>query len=353
MPHSPLREPFGVTSSGEPIERWTLQNSLGASVRLINFGATVTELHVPDRDGQLADVVLGFGELESYESASINPYFGCTVGRVAFRIPFARFELEGKEYPLTTNGGPHHLHGGEGGFSWVVWDAQPITIAGQTALKFNHTSQHGDQGYPGTVQASVTYCLTETNELHISYRATTDRPTPIDMTHHSYFNLAGHRHGSILDHIVQIQADQFSETDDELIATGNLPTVEGTRYDFRHHRRVRSNPGSESVSDQGYDLAYLLKGSAGTLRTAARVTEPTCGRHLEVLTDAPALIFYTGNYLDGRLKGKDEVSYPQFAGLALETASLPDAVHHDEFPSVILRPGETYSRSCVYRFTAE
>ena len=345
-------EEFGTTSAGQSVMRWTLRNHNGLLVRLINFGATVTELHVPDRCGKLADVVLGFDKFAQYESQS--PYFGCTVGRVAFRIPYARFELDGNEYELTTNyGGPHHLHGGAQGFSWVVWNAEPLEIDSCPSVRFSHISLDGDQGYPGRVEASVTYSLTGDDALRISYRATCDQATPLDMTHHSYFNLVGHAGGPIWDHIVQIHADEFSETDADLIATGRLLPLRNTRFDFCQPRQISSPAVTSLESEQGYDLAYLLRSATGELKPAASVFEPATGRRMEVLTDSPALIFYTGDYLDGTLSGKDRTTYDQHGGLALETASLPDAVHHANFPPIILRPGEVYERQCVYRFTTE
>ena len=344
---------FGMTSDGQAVERFTLRNANGVIVRLINFGATVTELHVPDRQGALADVVLGFDEFSQYESPKKNPYFGCTVGRVAFRILNARFELDGREYQLTTNGGSHHLHGGAKGFSWVVWNAEPIDSDGNPAVKFSYTSHDGDQGYPGRVDASVTYSLTGDDELRISYFAICDQPTPVDMTHHSYFNLAGHGTGSILRHVVQIHADDYSEANEQLVATGGLLPVRNTRFDFTEAQSIDSRAAQPADTEQGYDLAYLLRSDAGQLRMAASVVEPTTGRRMQVLTDAPALIFYTGNYLDGSVRGKGDTVYERHGGLALETASLPDAVHFPNFPSIILRPGETYQQTCVYRFTTE
>jgi len=342
---------FGNTSDGRSVDRFTLRGPNGMTVRLINFGATVTELHVPDRDGRLADVVLGFDDLASYEKSS--PYFGATVGRVAFRIPHARFELDGRLYQLDANCGPHQLHGGTKGFSWVVWDAEPLEVDDGPAVRFTLHSPDGDQGYPGAVDATATYTLTHGGELRIEFAATCDYTTPVDMTHHSYFNLAGAGSGDVNDHVVQIAADVYSETDDQTIATGALLPVEGTPFDFTAPRRI--GEGLEMLPEQagGYDLAYLSRNQSGTIAQVATVYEPTTGRTMHVLTDAPALIFYGGNYLDGTLKGKGGVAYEKHAGLTMETAGLPDAVNHANFPPIIFRPGETYRRTCIYRFTAE
>lgn len=345
------KDSFGRTSDGRCVDRFTLRGPNGMAARLINFGATVTELHVPDRDGRLADVVLGFGDLASYETKS--PYFGSTVGRSAFRIPYGRFELDGQSYQLDANGGPHHIHGGTKGFSWVVWDAEPLERDDGPAVRFTFHSPDGDQGYPGAVDATAIYALTDAGELRIEFTATCDRPTPVDMTHHGYFNLAGGGAGDVNDHVVQIAADLYSETDDQVIATGALLPVEGTPFDFTELRRIGERLGMLPEQSGGYDLAYLNRNQSATIAQVASVHEPTTGRTMRVLTDAPALIFYGGNYLDGTLRGKGGVAYEKQSGFAMETAGLPDAVNHANFPSIILRPGETYRRTCIYRFSAE
>lgn len=345
------KDRFGSTSDGSRADRFTLRGANGMSVRLINFGATVTELHVPDRDGRLADVVLGFDDLASYETKS--PYFGSTVGRTAFRIPYGRFELDGQSYQLDANGGPHHIHGGTKGFSWVVWDAEPLDNEDGPAVRFTYHSPDGDQGYPGAVDAEATYALTNAGELRIEFKATCDRPTPVDMTHHGYFNLAGAGAGDVNDHVVQMAADVYSETDAQVIATGAMLPVAGTPYDFTEPRRIGERLELLPEQSGGYDLAYLNRNQSGTIAPVASVYEPVSGRTMRVLTDAPALIFYGGNYLDGTLQGKGGVAYKKHAGFAMETAGLPDAVNHENFPSIILRPGETYRRTCIYRFTAE
>lgn len=342
---------FGTTTAGRRVERFTLNNSNGVMVRLISYGATVTELHVPDRKGKLADVVLGFDELGSYET--VNPYFGSTVGRVAFRIPDARFELDGRSYELTANNGSHHLHGGDQGFSWVVWDAEPTVLEGSPAVKFTYTSRDGDQGYPGQVEATVVYSLTHCDELRIEYTATCDRVTPIDMTHHGYFNLSGAGAGDVLGHVLQIAAESYSETDKSVLATGRLLPVAATAFDFTLPKRIGQDIEKLPAADGGYDLAYLLAGASDHVRRVAKLMDPVSGRVMEVLSDSRALVFYTGNYLDGTLPGKGGTRYLRNSGLTLETASLPDALHHKKFPNILLLPGEVYQQTCIYRFSAD
>ena len=344
------RDVFGTTAEGERVERFTLRGPSGMTARFITYGATLTELWVPDRTGKLADIVLGFDDLRSYETMS--PYFGSTVGRVAFRIPFGRFDLEGQSYQLTINNGPHHLHGGTKGFSWVVWKAEPIEREDGVGVRFSYHSPDGDQGYPGAVDATATYVLTKAGELRAEFSDTCDRPTPVDMTHHSYFNLAGAGSGDVLTHVLQVEADVYSETDQDTIATGRLVPVEGTPFDFTEPApigqridRLQDQPG------EGYDLAYFHRNQSGSIGRVATLSEPSTARRIEVLTDAPAFIFYTGNYLDGTQRGKGGVAYQKQFGLTLETGHLPDAVHHPQFPPVILRPGETYRHTCIYRFS--
>ena len=342
------RESFGRTRDGQAVERYTLRGPGGFAVRIISFGATVTELLVPDRDGRPADVVLGFDELASYESNS--PYFGCTVGRVAFRIPQGQFTLDGRTHRLDCNSGMHHLHGGTRGFSWRVWDAEPVVGEQGPAVRFRLISEDGDQGYPGRVEATVTYELSEHGGLRIDYAAVTDRPTPINLTHHGYFNLSGAGAGDVLQHSLQIDADRYSETNADTIPTGNLPSVSGTPFDFRHPVCIGQRVGRAAGQVDGYDLAYLLRSEAGQIRLVASLDDPVSGRRMDVLTDAPALVLYTGNYLDGTLQGKLGCTYHRFGGLCLETGNLPAAVHHRQFPPIIVHPGQVYRHTCIYRF---
>ena len=342
---------FGVTADGIDVDRYTLRNARGMTLRLITYGAAVTELHVPDRNGRFADVVLGFDRLGQYETES--PYFGCIVGRVAFRITHGRFELDGEAYQLTVNTSPHHLHGGVKGLSWVVWEAGPVEHGEGPAVKLTYRSPDGDQGYPGNLDVAVVYSLNDQNEMRIDYTATTDRPTPVNLSHHGYFNLAGGASGDVWSHVLWLQADRYSVTDEAIIPTGELAPVEGTRFDFTTPTALgaRLDPAGGDVV--GYDLAYLRKRRDDSLAHVATMQEPTTGRVMEIDTTAPAMIFYTGEYLDGTLAGKGGVVYPRHAGFCLEPGHLPDSVHHPSFPPVILRPGETYRQTSVYRFSTK
>lgn len=342
------REPFGRTRDGQDVERFTLRSTSGLVVRTLSLGATITQLLVPDRDGRPADVVLGFDDLDSYQSHS--PYFGCVVGRVAFRIPRAQFTLDGTTYRLTCNSGDHHLHGGQQGFSWRVWQAEPMARAEGPAVRFRIVSDDGDQGYPGRVQAEVVYQLADDHSLRIEYQAVTDRPTPINMTHHGYFNLAGAGAGDVLQHTLQIDADRYSETDAETLPTGRLLPVGGTPLDFQQTMRIGQRVGQRAGQVPGYDLAYWLRSTAGQVRRVASLSDPASGRTMDVLTDAPALVLYTGNQLDGSLHGKSGCHYPQFGGVCLETGNLPGAVHHAHFPPITVRPEQVYRHTCIYRF---
>ncbi len=341
------RQSFGTTADGSAVDRYTLHNANGASVSLINYGATVTELYVPDRRGKLDDVVLGFDKLAQYETQS--PYFGSTVGRVAFRIPEGRFELDGETYQLDLNRKPHHLHGGTKGFSWIVWKAEPMETPDGPAVRFTYRSPDGDQGYPGNVDATVVHTLTEWNELRIDYTATTDRATPVNLTHHGYFNLAGAGSGDVLDHVVWIDADRYTPTDETLKPTGQIAPVAGTVFDLTRPVRI----GDRQAETGGFDLAYLHNRPIGSLQLVARVEEPSGGRVLEVLTTVPAVIFYTGKWMPEKIEGKGGRVYSRFGGLCVETGHLPGSVHHQNFPPTILRPGETYRQTCVYRFSTK
>jgi len=337
---------FGVTADGVSVERFTLRSAAGITVRIITYGATVTELLVPDRHGQAADVVLGFDNLRQYETES--PYFGCTVGRVAFRTTNARFTLEGRTYHLSRNAGPHHLHGGTRGLSHVVWQAQPLADSAAPAVRFRYLSPDGDQGYPGNLNVSVTYTLAADDELCIDYQATTDQPTPVNLTHHSYFNLAGAASGSsILDHQLQLAADRYTPSDAALIPTGEIVPVTNTPFDFLKETVI----GARLAETGGYDLSYLRSARRHTVASrVATLEDPASGRRMEVLTTSPAIVLYTGNYLDGTLQGKGGMHYQKHAGVCLETGYLPDSANQPTFPSIILRPGAAYRERCVYRF---
>ncbi|MCU0962222.1 MAG: galactose-1-epimerase [Pirellulaceae bacterium] len=339
-----LVRPFGTTHDGVAVEEFTLRNAHGVTARVITYGATLTQLLVPDRREELADVVLGFDQLPQYEME--GPYFGCTVGRVAFRTTRGAFTLDGQTYQLTRNAGEHHLHGGVRGLSHVVWKAEACPGADGPAVCLRYRSPAGDQGYPGNLDVGVTYTLTDADELRIDYTASTDQATPVNLTHHSYFNLAGAGHGDVLDHVLLITADRYSPTDADLIPTGALDAVQGTPFDFTTPSRI----GARIDQASGYDLAYLRRASEGVVAT---LTHPGSGRRLDVESTSPALVLYTGNYLDGSLEGKGGARYGQYAGVCLETGYLPDSLHQPAFPPIVLRPGDVYRERCVYRFSVE
>jgi aldose 1-epimerase len=342
---------FGTTKDGQAVDLYTLTNANGIVARVMTYGALLTELHVPDRTGQMADVVLGFKTLEAYESG--HPYFGATIGRVANRIAKGKFRLDGREYTLATNNGPNHLHGGVRGFDKRVWKAQTVPATGGAAVKFTYTSVDMEEGYPGTLTATVVYTLTNSNELKFDYTATTDKATPINLTNHSYFNLAGEGAGTILDHELVIMADRYTPVDDTLIPTGEIASVRGTVMDFNRSTpigaRIAQVPGP---APGGYDHNYVLTHGGGVLAMSATVREPASGRVLDVLTSEPGVQLYTGNFLDGTLTGKAGVAYKQHFGFCLETQHFPDAINHPNFASVVLQPGKTFKSSTVYRFSA-
>jgi aldose 1-epimerase len=345
MPASSIvTDRFGIAADGTPVDRYTLANAHGMRVRIVSYGATVTELLAPDRHGELADVVLGFDNLRQYETES--PYFGSTVGRVAFRIAQGRFTLEGKLRQLACNVGPHHLHGGVTGLSKVVWRGQPQDDAGSPTVTFSYRSPAGDQGYPGNLDVAATYRLTADNALRIDYAASTDASTPVNLTHHSYFNLAGKAAGDVLGHELELDADRYTPTNADSLPTGEIRSVRGTPFDFQ----TRHTIGSRIDAAGGYDLSYLRREPGRGLTRVATLADPLSGRRLDVLTTSPALVLYAGNYLDGSLRGKSGVAYGRHAGVCLETGHLPDAVNHPAFGSTIVRPGETYRETCIYRF---
>lgn len=342
---------WGKTADGQAVDLYTLVNSNGLTARITTYGALLTELHVPDRNGKLADVVLGFSSLDGYLKG--HPYFGATTGRVANRIAKGRFTLDGKEYQLATNNSPNHLHGGDKGLDKRVWKAKPITSSEGQAVLFTYKSPDGEEGYPGNLEIEVTYTLTNTDELVVEYKATTDKPTPVNLTNHSYFNLAGAGNGLILDHELTLQADHYTPVDATSIPTGQIAPVAGTPLDFTKPMTIGARIEQLAGTPGGYDHNFVLKSSDGTLALAARVYEPTSGRVMKILTTEPGVQLYTGNYLDGTLVGKGGKIYAKRSGFCLETQHFPDSVNQPSFPSVILRPGQTYRQKTVHRFSAE
>jgi aldose 1-epimerase len=348
-----LKTAFGQTKEGVPVDQYTLTNRRGMVAKVITYGATLTELVVPDRVGKPGNVVLGYDKLEPYLAGV--PYFGSTVGRVGNRIAKGRFTLNGKTYTLATNNGPNHLHGGIKGFDKVVWKAETVPGAGAASVKFSYRSPDGEEGYPGNLDASVIYTLTDENELRLEYAATTDKATPVNLTNHSYFNLAGDGSGDILGHVLMLAADQYTPVDEGLIPTGELKGVKGTVFDFTTPTAIGARIAKVPIAPPvGYDHNFVLrKSDAAGPRLAARVLEPKTGRIMEVLTTEPGIQFYSGNFLDGSLKNRGGIPYTKHAAFCLETQHFPDSVNHPSFPSTILEPGQTYRTTTVYRFGSE
>ena len=356
---APRPQPFGMTHRGEAVSLYTLKNAHGMEAKVLDYGGIILSLRVPDRNGRLDDVVLGFDSLGDYERGS--PYFGAIIGRYGNRIARGRFTLDGRTYTLATNNGPNHLHGGVRGFDKVVWTAAQFERGDSVGLVLNYTSPDGEEGYPGTLRATVTYTLTGKNELIFDYQATTDRPTPVNLTQHSYFNLAGDGKGDILGHLVTLNADRFTPVDSTLIPSGEIKSVAGTPFDFRTSTAIgaRIDRNDEQLRyGRGYDHNFVLNkggqggqgGTGGDMTLAARVYEPTTGRVMEISTTEPGLQFYSGNFLDGTLRGKHGVVYGHRSGFAMETQHFPDSPNKPAFPSTILRPGEEYRSRTIYRF---
>jgi len=344
-------ESFGKTKEGTEVQVYTLTNQQGVQVKITNYGATVTSIITPDKNGQGGDVVLGFDNVEGYQSDAFlksGPYFGAIVGRYGNRIAKGKFTLEGKTYTLATNNGENHLHGGTKGFDKVVWVAKPLPE--QNALQLTYVSQDGEEGYPGTLTATVIYTLTSDNALNIDYTATTDKATPINLTNHSYFNLAAGQAPDALGHLLMLAADRYTVVNASLIPTGELRPVTGTPMDFTKPTAIGARLAQV---EGGYDHNYVLKNSDSSSKLAAAVYEPTSGRYMEVFTTEPGIQFYSGNFLDGSLTGKGNTNYKQHYGFCLETQHFPDSPNQSNFPNTILRPGETYNTSTSYKFSVK
>lgn len=345
------RAPFGVTEAGDSVDLFTLTNAQGIEVRTITYGAIIVSLQTPDRNGRLDDIVLGFEDLDGYLEGS--PYFGAIVGRYGNRIAGGRFTLDGREYRLATNNGPNHLHGGVRGFDKVVWSAESSGTDSTAAVTFTYTSPSGEEGYPGRLVARVTYTLDNKDQLRVDYHATTDAATPINLTQHSYFNLAGAGSGDILGHHLMIAADRYTPVDSTLIPIGQIAPVEGTPFDFRTPTAIgaRIDARHEQLRrGGGYDHNFVLDRAAPGLLLAARVYEPSTGRTLEISTTEPGIQFYSGNFLDGTITGKGGRVYGHRSGFCLETQHFPDSPNQPSFPSTILRPGEDYRSTTVFAF---
>jgi len=345
------RQSFGATPEGKGAEIFTLSGEGGLTVRITNYAGATVSILAPDRAGRKADVLLGFASLPDY--VADNSHQGALIGRYGNRIAKGQFTLEGRTYTLARNDGENHLHGGPGGFHRVIWEPRVKEGAGGAALELTYVSQDGEEGYPGTLTARVVYSL-EGAGLRIDYTATTDKATVVNLTNHAYFNLAGEGSGDVLGHEMQIEADQFTPVDKTLIPTGELRPVRGTPLDFSKPIPIGariSEPDEQIVIGSGYDHNFVLRGPTGTLRLGARVVEPRSGRVLEVLTTEPGIQFYSGNFLLGGLKGKAGKPYDRRTGFCLEAQHFPDSPNKTRFPPVVLKPGETYRQTTVYRFT--
>ena len=348
---------FGTTTGGKAVDEYTLTNVHGVEVKIITYGGILTSVRVPDRAGKMANIALGFNTLAEYEAKS--PYFGCITGRYANRIGKSRFTLDGVTYTLAANNGPNSLHGGLKGFDKQVWAATEIATDEGVGVALAYTSPDGEEGYPGTLAATVTYLLTAEDALRIDYAATTDKATVLTLTNHSYFNLAGEGSGTIYDHILTLNADHYTPTDEVAIPTGEIAPVEGTVFDFRQPKAI--GPGERSNNPQivwahGYDHNWVLNRPSAadtSLLPAARVYEPRYGRVMEVWTTEPGIQFYAGNFMDATLVGSGGHLYRQSDGFALETQHYPDSPNQPNFPSVVLRPGEAYESTTIYKFATD
>jgi len=344
---------FGKSPDGKEVRLYTLRNTKGATATIMTYGAIVVSLEMPDSKGQMDDIVLGYDNLDGY--LEVSPYFGAIVGRYGNRIGKGEFTLDGVTYKLATNDNANHLHGGIKGFDKVVWEDKPVWKADGVGVELSYLSKDGEEGYPGNLKATVTYLLTNKNELRIDYFATTDRATPVNLTHHGYFNLTGGER-DILGHVLMLNADRFTPVDAGLIPTGELQPVAGTPMDF-----TKPTPIGERIEVDfeqlklggGYDHNWVLNRTGGGLSLAARVSEPTTGRVVEVWTTQPGVQFYAGNFLDGTITGKGGRGYQHRWGFCLETQHYPDSPNKPNFPSTILRPGERYETTTIYRFSAK
>jgi aldose 1-epimerase len=344
---------FGTTKEGTAVNLYTLTNAKSMKAAITNYGGIVVSLEVPDRNGKLGDVVLGFDTFDGYLGK--HPFFGAIVGRYGNRIAKGRFALNGVEYTLATNDGANALHGGIRGFDKAVWEAKEFTEVRARGVALSYVSKDGEEGYPGNLQTTVRYTLTDDNELKIDYFATTDKATVLNLTNHSYFNLAGQGEGDVLGHEVTINADRFTVVDAGLIPTGELRFVKGTPFDFLSRTAIgaRIDANDEQIKlGGGYDHNFVLNGRMGISRLAAEVFDAKTGRAMEVRTTEPGLQFYTGNFLDGSIKGKGGKVYNRRYGFCMETQHFPDSPNQHAFPTTVLKPGEQYTSQTIYRFTA-
>lgn len=345
---------FGRTADGEAVAKYTLENKDGIQVDIITYGGRITSLRTPDSSGKLANVVLGFNDIQQYEQD--NPFFGALIGRYGNRIAKGKFSLDGTEYTLAQNNGENSLHGGVKGFDKRVWNATTEESDDSIKLKLNYLSADMEEGFPGNLNTTVTYTLNKDNSLDVLYEATTDKTTVVNLTQHAYFNLSGDFSTTILDHVVQINADKFIPVDGGLIPTGELRPVEGTPFDFREPQLVGKEIDANNEQIElggGYDHCWVLNDQNAGYRSVASAYHPATGRNLEVLTDEPGIQFYTGNFLDGTLPAPNGGTYAKRSGLCLETQHYPDSPNQPEFPSVTLTPGETYTTKTTFKFSTK
>jgi len=343
-----LRQAFGILPSGQSVDLFVLTNTNGMSAQIMNYGATLVSLSVPDRNGNVADITLGCDSIQGYMTAS--PYFGSTVGRYANRIAKGKFTLDGIDYTLATNNGENHLHGGTEGFDKVLWQAEPLRQEDAVGVKFVYFSKDGEEGYPGNLACRVTYVLTDSDELKITYEAESDKATPVNLTHHSYFNLAGQGEGDILSHDLMIEADTYTPVDAGLIPTGEIRDVANSPMDFTTPHAI-----GERIDqvEGGYDHNFVLRSGGGELALAARVFEPGTGRIMEIHTTEPGIQFYSGNFLDGTVTGKAGKVYQKHCGFCLEPQHFPDSPNKPNFPSTILESGAKYLSRTVFKFSTQ
>lgn len=349
-----VQDNFGKLPSGEAIEKYTMTNANGMEVSVINYGGIITNLKVPDKNGKIADVVLGFNSLDGYLTPA--PYFGAIIGRYGNRIAEGKFNLDGTDYTLAQNDGENHLHGGNKGFDKVVWDVTKIANAESVALQLNYLSKDMEEGYPGNLNTTVTYTLSNDNTLKVSYKANTDKTTIVNLTQHSYFNLSGDFSKDILDQKISINADTFLPVDATLIPTGEFKEVAGTPFDFKQPKMIGKEINQENQQLErglGYDHCWVLNRDPDGLSLAATAYDPTSGRFMEVFTTEPGIQFYSGNFLDGTLESKSGGTYAKRSGFCLETQHYPDTPNQEDFPSVVLNPDETYTSETTFKFSVK
>ena len=342
---------WGTSPSGEPVDLFTLSNKNGYSVQVIEFGAILHSIKMPDKNGNVVDIVLGCDSVDCYDT--LSPFFGATVGRYANRIGKGTFTLDDTEYSLAINDDPNHLHGGEGGFNRVDWVGEAFAEPGEAGVRLTYTSADGEEGYPGELENSIVYTLNDDNELTIYFESTTNKPTVVNLTNHAYYNLAGHDAGTIHDHELMIAASNYTPTDSTLIPTGEIATVSGTPLDFTESKAIGRDIDQIPAELGGYDHNFVLDHGGKGLAFAARVKDPASGRVMEVWNDQPGLQFYTGIHIPNTFAGKDGFTYQKASGFCLESQKFPDSPNKPNFASPVLRPGETYTHTIVMKFSAE